>query len=353
MTLALALGALLLALPVSASSSAAAAPADLGEAGDGQWTLVFEDTFSAPTLNASVWRVADNFTHGDQEWELYTAEDVYVESGSLVLRTQARDVVSHSGKAYHFTAGWVDTLGLVELGYGKFEARIRLPAELPGLWPAYWLVDDNHHCWPVGGEIDILEAVGGFRDDSIFGTYHWGSACGSDAWTRDGDRNGDAPRPSGAHYSDDYHVFTAYFNASVITWAVDGAPYVSRVAGQPAGLFVPSWPLYTILNTALSFWTGPQPPPRDNYPAYMYVDYVRAWEWGGPSNGPGGFPVPFNATGLRPQLAESASPGHRAEEVAAPPAPIVVTTSGYGIVHNKTIVVPFVANATRGGQADV
>jgi beta-glucanase (GH16 family) len=301
-----------------------------GGADDGQWRLVFEDEFVAPQLNASVWRVANNMTHGGQEWELYTSDNVYVEGGSLVLRTQAVDAV-HGGRTYHFTSGWVDTLGLVERGYGKFEARIRLPAELPGLWPAYWLVDDNAHCWPVGSEIDILEAVGGFRDDSVFGTYHWGAACGSDAWTRDGDRNGDSPRPPGAHFSDAFHTFTAYFNATVITWAVDSAPYVSRVAGQPAGLFVPSWPLYTILNTALSFWAGPQPPPRDGYPAFMYVDYVRAWEWDGPSNGPGEFPVPFNATGLRPQLAASASPGH----AEAPPAPIVVTTNGYGIVNNS------------------
>ena len=127
--------ALALALAARASAAAAVAVADAAVADDGQWTLVFEDTFSAPQLNASVWRVADNFTHGGQEWELYTAEDVYVEGGSLVLRTQARDVL-HGGRTYHFTSGWVDTLGKLELGYGKFEARIRLPAELPGLWPA-------------------------------------------------------------------------------------------------------------------------------------------------------------------------------------------------------------------------
>ena len=334
--------AALAALAAAAGTAAAAAPGD-----DGQWRLVFEDTFSSPMLNRSAWRVLDNFTHGDQEWELYTAENVYVQDGALVLRTQAKDA-QHGARTYHFTSGWVDTRGLIEQAFGKFEARIRLPVELPGLWPAYWLVDDNNHCWPVGGEIDILEAVGGFRDDSVFGTYHWGPACDQDSWTKDGDRNGDAPRPSGGHYSDSFHNFTAYWNATAITWAVDGAAYVSRLAGEPAGLFVPSWPLYTILNTALSFWTGPQPPPTAGYPAFMFVDYVRSWAWDGPSGGPGEFPIPYNATGLRPQVAELAA------AVAAPsaPAPITVTTSGYGVL-GKTIVVPFVANATRDGQADV
>jgi beta-glucanase (GH16 family) len=266
--------------------------------GDGVWSLVFEDLFSGPELNRSSWRVADNFTHGDQEWQLYLADEVYVQDGNLVIRTQARDV-QYGKKPYHFTSGWVDTLGLVELAYGKFEASIRLPAELPGVWPAYWLVDDNVHCWPVGGEIDILEAVGSFRDDSVFGTYHWGQSCGKDDWASE-KRNGDFPRPPGGHFSDTYHNFTAYWNKTAITWAVDGSPYVSRIVGQPANLFVPSWPLYTIFNTALSFWAGPQPPPRDGYPAYMYVDRVSAWAWAGASGGPGEFAIPFNATGLQP-----------------------------------------------------
>ena len=265
---------------------------------DGDWALVFEDTFSGAELNRSSWRVANNMTHGSQEWQLYLEDEVYVESGSLVIRTQAREA-TYGTKPYHFTSGWVDTLGLVELSFGKFEASIRLPEELPGVWPAYWLVDDNNHCWPVGGEIDILEAVGLFRDDSVFGTYHWGKSCGNDAWESD-KRNGDFPRPPGGHFSDAFHNFTAYWNASHLTWAVDGSPYVTRVVGQPAGLFVPSWPLYTILNTALSFWAGPQPPPRDGYPVYMYVDRVSAWRWAGASGGPGEFPIPTNSTGLNP-----------------------------------------------------
>lgn len=285
---------------LAALALAPAAAAPLSD--DGLWRLVFEDTFSAPTLNASAWNVRNNMTHGDKEWQLYTADNVYLEDGNLVLRTQAT-TASYGSKLYNFTSGWVDTLGLIELTYGKVEARIRLPQELPGLWPAWWLVDDNHHCWPVGGEIDILEAVGGYRDDGVFGTFHWSTgACGVDAWSKDGDRNGLSPRPAGGHFSDAYHNFTVYFNASVITWAVDGHPYVSRVAGQPAGLFVPSWPLYAILNTALSPWAGPQPPPAAGYPAFMRVDSVHAWSWAGPGDGATGqFPVPFNATGLHPQ----------------------------------------------------
>jgi beta-glucanase (GH16 family) len=154
-------------------------------------------------------------------------------------------------------------------------------------------------CWPVGGEIDILEAVGTYRDNAIFSTYHWGAQCGQDSEDQDR-RSGVLPPPPGANYSDAFHNFTVYWNATHLTWAVDGAPFVSRTVGEPSGLFIPSWPLYTILNTGMCFWAGPQPPPRENFPVYMYVDSVRSWAWAGPSAFPGNFPIPYNGTGLQP-----------------------------------------------------
>lgn len=105
---------------------------------------------------------------------------------------------------------------------------------------AYWLVNDNAKCWPVGGEIDILEAVGAFRNDSVFGTLHWGDECGKDQW--DG-RNGAYPHPAGANFSDAFHVFGLYWNATAITWTVDGNAYVSRTAGQPKTLDVQWGPM--------------------------------------------------------------------------------------------------------------
>ena len=110
----------LLAAPSAAALVATAAAAD-----DGQWSLVFADTFSAPSINTSAWTVRDNMTHGDKEWELYTKDNVYLEDGNLVLRTQATQA-RYGSKVYNFTSGWVDTRGLVELTYGKVEARIDL-----------------------------------------------------------------------------------------------------------------------------------------------------------------------------------------------------------------------------------
>ena len=101
---------------------------------DGQWTLQFEDNFS--TLNLTSWNVANNVTR-TSEWQIYMSDNVYVENDNLVIRTQAVPV-QHGATTYNFSSGWVDTMNKVELLYGKFEARVKLPLELPGVWPVYW-----------------------------------------------------------------------------------------------------------------------------------------------------------------------------------------------------------------------
>ena len=285
--------------PAPAVAAAAAAAAT----GGGAWALVWEDTFDSGELNTSSWTVAHNMTHGSSEWQLYVASAVRVVDGALAIVTDAASAVGPDGRrVYEFTSGWVDTKGKVEATYGKFEARIQLPQPLSSVWPAFWLVDDNNHCWPTGAEIDILEAVGGFRDDAIFGTYHWGAKCGIDEWSSDGQRNGAVPHPPHANFSAAFHTFAAFWNRTAISWAVDGAVYVSRHVGDPANLFVPSWPLFTILNTAMAAWGGGvQPPPRVGFPVTMLVDSVAVYAWSGPGGPTGDFPIPYNATGLHPQ----------------------------------------------------
>lgn len=109
---------------------------------DGMWEIVFEDDFAGPDLNLSSWNIAKNVTR-TSEWQIYTEDNVYVDTGNLVIRTTSNQF-PHNGVTYNFTSGWVDTLNKVELQYGKFEARIKLPLELPGVWPVYWMTDDNN-----------------------------------------------------------------------------------------------------------------------------------------------------------------------------------------------------------------
>ena len=75
----------------------------------------------------------------------------------------------------------------------------------------------------------------------------------------------------------------APWSYSVLTWYVDGTPYYARHSGQPSSLFLPSWPMAIILNTAMSFWAPDKevPNPADFPPGgvVMAVDWVRVYEW--------------------------------------------------------------------------
>ena len=72
---------------------------------------------------------------------------------------------------------------------GRFEASIKMPdPNATGSWPAWWLLPEGE-CWPVSGEIDIVEwyAEPGNYQHSRVGnpvvassTYHYGYCCGCD-----------------------------------------------------------------------------------------------------------------------------------------------------------------------------
>jgi hypothetical protein len=133
----------------------------------GVWVQTFFDDFNGP-LNTTSWKVQDNFTHGSSEWEVYEADEVWTADSNLVIRTRARNATWGS-RAYNFTSGWVSgNWGQAE---GRFEASIKLPYQAKYVWPAFWLLPQTDpfspsgRCWPTGGEIDILESVGGYKNN--------------------------------------------------------------------------------------------------------------------------------------------------------------------------------------------
>ena len=55
------------------------------------WQLVWEDEFEKDTLQSEYWNIADNFTHGNRELQLYVKEQVSVRNGELILTTSTVD----------------------------------------------------------------------------------------------------------------------------------------------------------------------------------------------------------------------------------------------------------------------
>jgi len=94
---------------------------------------------------------------GNNEKQYYTKGDnAEVADGFLTITARKE---KREGSEYTSTRMVSKNKG--DFLYGRFEARIKVPAGL-GTWPAFWMLptDKAYGEWPNSGEIDIMEHVG-------------------------------------------------------------------------------------------------------------------------------------------------------------------------------------------------
>ena len=216
------------------------------------WRLVWHDEFGGRELDHTKWRPEDAALEKNNEKQYYTPEDVYLENGSLVLRSQDRP---RGKRAY--TSGLVETVGLFSQRYGRFEVRAKLPRGR-GIWPAHWLLPDDNS-WPP--EIDIMELLG-HDPKRIYMTNHWRAPEGP----RHEGRSFEGP-----DFTADFHTFTMEWDPDEIRWYVDG---VQRHSTRKN---VPDVAMRIILNTAVGGNWPKDPDKTTLFPQYHFIDYVRVY----------------------------------------------------------------------------
>lgn len=221
----------------------------------GSWRLVFDDEFTAPSLDTSKWStgwLAPGIT-GDVSVNGIDCDDprqVSVSQGSLAL-TAVEQTETCRGKAQRYATGAINTEGKESFRFGAFEARIYLPATTDGKhvanWPAWWA--DGEH-WPEDGEMDIVEGLNGL-------------ACYHLRYSAYAEQKGCAP----GNFSG-WHTYGADWEDGSVTYYYDG--YKVGVATN-AGVTVA--PQFLVLNYGLHKGST-----YIRVPATMLVDYVRVWQ---------------------------------------------------------------------------
>lgn len=126
------------------------------------WDITLSEEFNGPANtypDPAIWNVEVNGNPAYREAQAYVKS---LRNVSLNGVGQLELTALHEpsgGKQY--TSGRINTSGRFMQTYGRWEARMKLPAGT-GFWPAFWMVGGNNGCggWPNCGEIEIMENRG-------------------------------------------------------------------------------------------------------------------------------------------------------------------------------------------------
>ncbi len=244
------------------------------------YKLVWSDEFSGPdgsSPDSSKWTydIGGN-GWGNNELEYYTnrTQNAQIKGGNLVITAQQEAYTGADGVTRNYTSARLKTQGLFSQAYGRFEARIKIPAG-QGMWPAFWMLgnDITSVGWPKCGEIDIMENIGK-EPGTVHGSLHGPSTSGPTS-----DLSAAFSLPAGQNFAGDFHLYAVEWEPGTIRFYVDTNLYATFTSSQwPAGgAWVFDHPFFIILNVAVGgSWPG-SPDSTTVFPQQMLVDYVRVY----------------------------------------------------------------------------
>ena len=154
--------------------------------------------------------------------------------------------------------------------YGWFEARIKV-SDVPGTWPAFWMMPQNYKTWPGDGEIDIMEyAISTQGRNKSSSSIH----CNAYNWPA-GTQKTHVQNVADA--ASEFHVYALEWTATEMRFYIDGKQHLLF---KNEGKGYDSWPFdapfYLKFNMA---WGGNMGGKTDEsqLPATYEIDYVRVF----------------------------------------------------------------------------
>jgi beta-glucanase (GH16 family) len=225
-----------------------------------KWALDWADEFNGAALDTTIWIASDGPSNVNSELEYYTPTDVYLENGSLVLRSQRRTFGSRQ-----YSSGEVRTGNNRTVHWGSaVEWRTQIPVG-QGIWPANWLVgsscDGLNGCasWPP--EIDVMEIKGDAPDDNYM--THW--------WGMYPNQGHETSQYGASTLSSGYHAYRLEWFRDSVLWYIDGVQRAKHTANVTSG------DLQLLMNTAVGGNFVGAPDATTVFPQYQRIDYVRVY----------------------------------------------------------------------------
>ncbi len=233
--------------------------------------LAWQDEFSGNALNTANW--THEFGNGTDGWgnaelQYYKQENTSVNGGYLTITAK-----KETFGGYQYTSSRLKTQNKKTFKYGRIDIRAKLPKG-QGIWPALWMLGANidTKAWPLCGEIDIMELVGGGpgKDNTTYGTIHYDN----------GGAYASISKPyslSKGDFFDKFHVFSLIWEETKIKWLVDDVEfYTQDITAAAMSEF--HEPYFLLFNVAVGGrWPG-SPDGSTSFPQKMMVDYVRVFQ---------------------------------------------------------------------------
>jgi beta-glucanase (GH16 family) len=245
-----------------------------------EWKLIWSDEFNGKdgsAIDYSKWtNEVGGSGWGNRELQYYTDRTTNVSQshGLLVINALKEHYTGSDKVSREYTSARLTTRKSLNVTYGRFEARIKVPYG-QGIWPAFWMLgqDLEKAGWPNRGEIDIMEHIGK-APSTIYGTVHGPGYSGAKGLGTS------FSLTNNERFSDSFHVFALEWEANALRFYCDGALYQTLT---PSNLprdtkWVYDRPYFLLLNLAVGgVWPG-NPDETTTFPQTMYVDYVRVYQ---------------------------------------------------------------------------
>ena len=237
------------------------------------YLLHWNDEFNGDTLNSKYWNIETWWAGAyNNELQSYTKSqnNIGLNNGYLYLRAQKETPFNPNQPGY--TSGRITTQDKVEMQYGYWEIKAKLPSGI-GTWPAIWMLNSKIDTipWPNSGEIDIMEHVG-YDENRVFFSIH-----NEDLF---GDVHG--TNQQGVYYfeeiEDDFHTYSVEWNENEIKGFVDGVQYfnISKHSNSNYSQWPYDSPFFLIINLAIGGdWGGVQGVDNSIFPSSFIIDYAR------------------------------------------------------------------------------
>ena len=238
------------------------------------YELFWNDEFNQDSLNMNFWNI-EKWSEGafNEESQRYvnSRENITIINGKLYIRAKKDSPFDPNNPSY--SSGRINTKGKVELQYGYWEIRAKLPQGI-GTWPAIWMLNSKIDSvgWPYCGEIDIMEHVG-FDPNKVFFSIHNANLYG--------DVHGTSQQ--GVYelntLETSFHNYAIEWGDSFIRGYIDGILYFDY---RKNSISFNDWPydnkFFLILNLAIGgAWGGIQGIDNSIFPASFIIEYVRLY----------------------------------------------------------------------------